>query len=66
MTDLKYDKKNREISGTATNLNDWARKCDEFQKTYGIIIDRPGSATVSQKSDGTKEYRLKLPEMKKK
>ena len=60
MSNLKYNTRTKVLIGIATDLNDWVRKCDEFENERNIQIDRPGSATVKQRSDGTKEYKLRL------
>ena len=59
MTDLKYDPKTRELSGIAADLNEWARKCDEFEKETGIKVDNP-TATPRQGPDGFKRYKIRL------
>lgn len=61
MSNLKYNPKTKKLTGTATDVNDWAQQCDEFEKETGVKVNRPGSARVRQKTDGTKEYRLQLP-----
>jgi hypothetical protein len=63
MNDLVYDESKRELKGTALDLNDWARKCTEFQNETGVVIEWPGSTVPHQKAR-TKEYTLRIPEMK--
>ncbi len=61
MTDLKYNPKTKELSGIAADLNDWARKCDEFEKETGIKVDNPATATP-RRSPGGKQYKMIVPD----
>ena len=65
MTDLKYNPKTRELSGTAVDLNDWARKCDDFEKETGINVDNPAAATAVRSPDGIKKYKMRVRDNKK-
>ncbi|OGV70410.1 MAG: hypothetical protein A2283_19050 [Lentisphaerae bacterium RIFOXYA12_FULL_48_11] len=60
MSDLVFNPRTKELCGRATDINDWARKCDEFEKETGVKVPRPGSAQVRQKPGAGKEYKLRL------